>query len=108
MFPIYYEDLTEDQKENGISLTITTPPVTRNTDYTVTATPTSDWYIAVFGNGFEDDPTYVGEPNEVVEIASITANSHGEVNGTLYIAVATGMPGESGSVMFGVTISMHA
>lgn len=106
LFPIYYEDLTEDQKYDGVSLTITTGSVTPGTDYTVTATPTSGWYIVVFGNRFSDDPTYVGEPNEVVEIASITANSHGEVTGKLYIGVATGTPRESDMVMFKATISM--
>lgn len=108
LFPVYYEDLTEDQKVDGISRTIITAPVTPDTDYKFTATPTSGWFIVVFGNGFSNEPTYVGEPGEVVEIASITSNSHGEVSGTLYVAVATGTPGESDMVIFRVTISMQA
>ena len=42
LFPIYYEDLTEEQKHNGIVFNVHTDE--RSTDFVLTVTPTSDWH----------------------------------------------------------------
>lgn len=45
MFPIYYDDLTEEEKENGkeISVKLSTP-LEQGMQVTVTIEPTSEWY----------------------------------------------------------------
>lgn len=40
--PIYYDDLTEDQKQNGIVFDVNTDE--QSTDFVLTITPTSDWH----------------------------------------------------------------
>lgn len=42
LFPIYYEDLTEEQKQNGIVFDVNTDE--QSTDFVLTVTPTSDWH----------------------------------------------------------------
>lgn len=42
LFPIYYDDLTEEQKHNGIVFNVHTDE--RSTDFVLTVTPTSDWH----------------------------------------------------------------
>lgn len=58
LFPIYWDDLTDEEKENGIELTLVTDTVPESV--TLTVTPTSDWYA-----GEEEEPgtpaTYTGE-----------------------------------------------
>lgn len=58
MFPIYWDDLTDDEKENGKSITLTAAYDVQ-TDYYITVTPTSNWY-AFDPNGME--PGGKGEP----------------------------------------------
>lgn len=43
LFPIYYEDLTEEQKQNGIVFNLHTDE--QHTDFVLTITPTSDWHF---------------------------------------------------------------
>lgn len=43
VFPIYYDDLNEDEQQQGITRFVTAAPDESNT-YTVTVTPTPDWY----------------------------------------------------------------
>lgn len=56
LFPIYYEDLTEEQKQDGVVRFATATP-DESTTYTITVTPTSDWY-AQGDNGWGEK----GEP----------------------------------------------
>ena len=45
LFPIYYDDLTEEEKEDGKGLHVDTGGELEDTDtYTITVTPTSEWY----------------------------------------------------------------
>ena len=45
LFPIYWEDLTEEQKQDGVSVDLTTSTELKMGDeFTVTITPTADWY----------------------------------------------------------------
>ena len=50
LFPIYYENLTAEEKEDGvyIEVDVDAPPVT---DYTFTLTPTDDMYAGIMGIG---------------------------------------------------------
>lgn len=40
--PIYYDDLTEEQKQNGIVFNVNTDE--QSTDFVLTITPTSEWH----------------------------------------------------------------
>lgn len=45
LFPIYYDDLTDEEKEDGKRLHVDTDVALVDTDtYTITVTPTSEWY----------------------------------------------------------------
>lgn len=57
LFPIYYEDLTEEQKQEGLDVTLTAPNLPAG-EYTVTVTPTDEWYARVG----ETTGTEKGEP----------------------------------------------
>ena len=46
LFPIYYEDLTAEQKQGQSAVFLTANNETLQGQYTVTITPTSNWYIA--------------------------------------------------------------
>ena len=50
LFPIYYEDLTEEQKQDGVRVHGTVEPgVIKSGDtYQFTITPTADWYVYDF------------------------------------------------------------
>lgn len=59
LFPIYYDDLDEDEKQDGITRFVTAAP-DESTTYTVIVTPTSEWY-AQGTNGWGE----MGEPVKV-------------------------------------------
>lgn len=57
LFPIYWDDLTEEQKQNGVTLSLTTDAgLTVDEEHTFTITPTTDMYIIA------DEPGGKGEP----------------------------------------------
>lgn len=57
LFPIYYEDLTEEQKQSGVALTIATDAVLEvGAEYAFIITPTSGMYAIA------DEPGEKGEP----------------------------------------------
>lgn len=61
-FPIYYEDLTDEQKQSGVTLTPATDAALEvGAEYTFTITPTADMYIIT------DEPGAKGEPVAVTE-----------------------------------------
>ena len=67
LFPIYYDDLTEEQKHNGVTLSLTTDAgLAVDEEHTFIITPTTDMYIIA------DEPGGKGEPvtvtGHVVEI----------------------------------------
>lgn len=46
LFPIYYEDLTEEQKQQGVAYPLSADNEPADgTPITITVTPTSDWYV---------------------------------------------------------------
>ena len=70
LFPIYWEDLTDEQKQNGLNITVTVdaPPTE---DYTFTLTPTSGMYAGIAGIG---DAPVPGE-NQGDSVSDIKHNS---------------------------------
>ena len=46
LFPIYWEDLTDEQKQDGITINCTSSGYTPG-EYTITVEPTGDWYATV-------------------------------------------------------------
>lgn len=46
VFPIYWEDLTEEERQDGVSVALTALNLPAG-DYTVTVAPTDDWYVRV-------------------------------------------------------------
>lgn len=45
LFPIYWEDLTDEQKQDGITINCTRSGYTPG-EYTITVEPTGEWYAA--------------------------------------------------------------
>ena len=58
LFPVYYDDLTDEEKENGKTIAVEAP-YDEDTDYYVTVTPTSNWYAF---NMSSSEFGSVGEP----------------------------------------------
>lgn len=59
LFPIYWDDLTEEQKEEGLEFFLYTDAKLVDTDtYTITVTPTAEWYA------FRTDPGTTGGKGE--------------------------------------------
>lgn len=46
LFPIYWEDLTDEQKRDGITINCTRGDITPG-EYTLTVEPTGDWYAGI-------------------------------------------------------------
>ena len=89
LFPVYYEDLTEEQKQSGVTLTLSTDAaLTVGAEYTFTITPTADMYIIT------DEPGAKGEPNtvtaHVVERGGIRGISVEEIYVTTTLEQPTG------------------
>lgn len=51
LFPIYWEDLTEEQKQSGINYHGDAVGIGAGNEFTITVTPTSDWYAWQLVNG---------------------------------------------------------
>ena len=62
MYPIYWDDLTDEEKENGVDIILETSDTIPDS-MTITVTPTDDWYA-------EDNET-TGTP------ANVTATKDG-------------------------------
>ena len=62
LFPIYWEDLTEDQKRDGITISCTRGDFTPG-EYTLTVEPTGDWYAGI--QGWSDSPQVSGKGESV-------------------------------------------
>ena len=69
LFPIYWEDLTDEQKESGITLNLIRTSEYEPGEYTITAEPTNDWYAGIIG--WESNPQ-VSENAGESATASIT------------------------------------
>ena len=52
-FPLYYEDLTEEQKQSGVNINVVASATPLPDGYTFTLIPTSDTYAGIGGVGSE-------------------------------------------------------
>lgn len=97
VYPIYYEDLTDEQKQEGVSISVTVPSGSLPTEeMTFTATPTSDWYIVDIAGG----APIIGEKGAPVSIAATPFRNKVSVS-----YVCTDKPGdEEGANHFGLHI----
>lgn len=68
LYPIYWEDLTDEQKQDGIILTIYAD-IDDGAQYTFTITPTADFYAASFDGALEFGEK--GEPVTLTKTMSI-------------------------------------
>lgn len=93
LFPIYYDDLTEEQKRDGVSL-VALPDEILQGQHTVTITPTSDWYIA---DGEAMEFQGKGEP--------ITMEVSGD-NISAFVMLSNGTTQETTTQYFSVTLSI--
>lgn len=67
-FPIYYEDLTAEQKESGVILLLTSDDMlVDGAEYTFTITPTTDMYIIIDEPGEKGEPVTFTAPVDDVE-----------------------------------------
>lgn len=82
VFPIYWDDLTDEEKVSGRDITLTAP-YDEYTDYYITVTPTDDWYA------FDPDTHETGGEGEPVTYLLITGGSNGCV-----VASSTDSPPE--------------
>lgn len=83
MFPIYWDDLTDEEKEQGKEIEVTTVNGLPTGDLTITITPTPDWYALnmsthEFGDMGEPITTTVESDSsyEVLRIEASACNSN--------------------------------
>lgn len=88
LFPIYYEDLTEEEKQSGVmvQLSVAQGVIKSGDEYTVTITPTADWYGADMENFTFGDK---GEPYSV----TVTSEADDNLNLGSLGAIETNQPG---------------
>lgn len=71
-FPIYWEDLTGEQKDNGVIINVETDGELSG-EYAVTITPTAEWYA--FADGTPTKGAAVTKPMRAHDgIATVSAN----------------------------------
>lgn len=101
LFPIYYDDLTEQEKQRGAINRGTTANVGIPAgEYTVTFTPTSDWYAAdtdtfVFGEKGQPVTTSVSVDGEQrLETSVVVSNGKTQETSTEYFTLTfiVGLP----------------
>ena len=93
LLPIYYEDLTEEERREGRAIrTTTTADLGSGGEYTFTITPTADWYMADMTGG---TPTFggKGEPITVKRTATEYGGLYFEV-----VACETNQPDEASKI----------
>ena len=84
LFPIYWEDLTDEQKQQGVNITVDLDPQTEPADYTFTLTPTNDMYAGI--NGVGTGGWVIGENKG--ESVSDTVTGLPIVNSSTFIAAS--------------------
>lgn len=88
MFPIYYEDLTEEQKQDGVMLNLTSAQISDG-EYSVTVTPSANWYAL----GVDTASEHAGEP------LTFTENAVGNRLQIKFAASNTSDPGDDDMVV---------
>ena len=95
-FPIYYEDLTEQQKRDGVLVHVTAEPdVIKSGDaYQFTITPTADWYVYDVASGTFGDKgerytiTVTAENNDNISLTFAGASDNVQTETTKYVPIS--------------------
>lgn len=95
--PIYYDDLTEEQKQDAVFLSVNTSEVGEKS---VSITPTGDWYAA-YSN--DNDEFIVGGKGETI-VAPVTL-APGTVT-TLAMSFSNGSTPETATEFFNVNLDI--
>lgn len=69
LFPIYYEDLTEEQKQSVVVLRTTSDDFSTGGTYNVTITPTPNWYV------YDPDRKVFGGKGESITFENVNGES---------------------------------
>lgn len=103
LFPIYYENLTEEEKQSGVmvQLSVAQGVIKSGDEYTVTITPTADWYAADMENFTFGDK---GEPYSV----TVTSEADDNLNCGSLGALETNQPGDEPPQYVMVIISVQS
>ena len=84
LFPIYWEDLTDEQKQSGVNINLTTTtPFSSGDEFTFTIAPTSEWYAAADDFGEKGQPITkeaAAPNNEMFGVNSIALTNKDESN----------------------------
>ena len=84
MFPIYWDDLTEEERELSVNITVDLDPQTEPAEYTFTLTPTNDMYAGIKGVG--TDSWVIGENKG--DSVSATIFGLPSVNNAVFVAAS--------------------
>ena len=95
LFPMYWDDLTEEQKQDGVILNLTSAPITDG-EYSVTVTPTGNWYA----HGVDTVGENAGDP------ITITENAVGNMLQITFAASNTPEPGDD-DMLVDVTVKIN-
>ena len=57
VYPIYWEDLTDEEKQDGVTIALASDEIQEGEEYTITITPTADWYAYGDSEGAKGEPT---------------------------------------------------
>lgn len=88
LFPIYWEDLTEEQKQGTVQLNLTSAQIPDG-EYSVTVTPSENWYAISEGTRSEN----AGSP------ITFTENAVGNMMQIRFGASNTSDPGDNDDVV---------
>lgn len=98
LFPIYWDDLTDEQKQDGVSISAKVPSGTLTGGVIFTATPTSDWYMIDLKTG---EPT-VGEKGMPIHTSATPLA--GKVTGDYVCTDRPDAPEEAKSFLLNILI----
>lgn len=100
LFPIYYDDLTEEEKAHGLSKEVELPTGTDPSGtYDVTITPTSDWYV-------RSSSSAIGEKGEPVVVRMVVESGSAEMRIDAF--ASNGATQETTTEFFGVQINIYS
>lgn len=95
LLPIYYDDLTEEQKQDGVILNLTSAQIPDG-EYSVTVTPSENWYALGEGTASEQ----AGSP------ITFTENAIGNMMQIRFAASNTSDPGDDDDIVI-VTVKIN-
>ena len=101
LFPIVWDDLSDDEKENGLRADLhAAEPLVDETEYTITVTPSAGWYVYDFIN-----ETY-GAQGEAVTLTGTVSEGWLDINAQ--VASDTNDDPSTKWVVYNISISNEA